>query len=54
MQWRGITQSFAMLLFTDVSIQVSKGLRMIATLAELGSFACDLGEGRTTAVTVLT
>ena len=40
--------------FTDVSIQVNKGLRMIAILAEFGCFACDLGEGRTTAVTVLT
>ena len=40
--------------FTDVSIQVSKGLRMIATLAVLGCFSCNLGKGRTTAVTVLT
>ena len=39
---------------TDVSIQVNKGMRMIATLAELGCFACELCEGRTTAVAVLT
>ena len=29
---------------TDISIQVNKGMSMIATLAELGCFACDLGE----------
>ena len=27
---------------------------MLATLAELGCFACDLGEGRTTVMAVLT
>ena len=39
--------------FTDVSIQVNKALRIITTLADLGCFACDLGEGRTAALTVL-
>ena len=44
----------SILFSTDVSTQVDKGMRTIATLAELGCFACDLGEGRTTEVTVLT
>ena len=44
----------SILFTTDVSIHVNKGMRMIATLAELGCFACDLGEGRTTVMAVLT
>ena len=44
----------SILFTTDVSIQVNKGMRMIATLAELGCFACDLGEGRTIVMAVLT
>ena len=39
---------------TEILEQVNKGMRTIATLAELSCFACNLGEGRTTALTVLT
>ena len=44
----------AKLFSTVVSIQVNKYMTMIAILAELGCFACDVAEGQTTAVAVLT
>ena len=44
----------SILFTTDISIQVNKGMKMIETLAEPGCFACDLGEGRTTVMAVLT
>ena len=41
-------------LLSILLIQVNKGMGMIATLAELDCFACDMGEGGTTVMAVLT